>query len=102
MVAELKPPVAIDKGTVLAGEIERLRCAWYFGDDVSDLKGFAALRARQARDSGFLGVCVAVSNPETGDEVERAADYLVAGPGELPGVLAAAARVFAGGAPGSR
>jgi trehalose 6-phosphate phosphatase len=100
MVAELKPPVATDKGTVLAGEIAGLRCAWYFGDDVSDVRGFRALRARQEQDSAFLGVCVAVSNPETGGEVEREADYVVAGPADMPALLATAVRIFAAGGAG--
>jgi trehalose 6-phosphate phosphatase len=97
MVAELKPPVAIDKGTVLQAEIAGLRSAWYFGDDVSDVKGFRALRGQQERDRGFAGVCVAVRNPETGQEVEEEADYVLAGPGDLPGVLARAAGTFSAG-----
>jgi trehalose 6-phosphate phosphatase len=32
MVVELKPPVAIDKGTILHAVTRDLRSAWYFGD----------------------------------------------------------------------
>ena len=57
--------------------------AWYFGDDVSDIKAFAALRARAAADPEFIGVCVAVANPETGHEVADAADLTLDSPAAL-------------------
>ena len=44
MVIELKPPVNRDKGMVIGEAIRSAGCAWYFGDDVSDLKAFGALR----------------------------------------------------------
>lgn len=95
MVTELKPPVSIDKGTVLSAEVADLRCGWYFGDDLSDAKGFAALRDRHHQDADFFGVCVAVQNPETGQDLERQADFTLAGPGEMPTVLASAVAAFA-------
>jgi trehalose 6-phosphate phosphatase len=88
MVVELKPPVDRDKGMVISELLGDAGCAWYFGDDVSDLKAFAALRARKAADPDFLGVCVAVHNPETGDEVARAADLTFASPDDLGDFLA--------------
>ena len=69
MVLELKPPVDRDKGMVINEIVRDAEGAWYFGDDVSDIKAFAALRARAAADPDFFGVCVAVANPETGHEV---------------------------------
>ena len=48
MVVELKPPVDRDKGAVIGEAVASAGCAWYFGDDVSDLKAFAA-RARAKR-----------------------------------------------------
>ncbi|HEX6969905.1 MAG TPA: trehalose-phosphatase [Micromonosporaceae bacterium] len=80
MVVELKPPVDRDKGMVIGEALGAARCAWYFGDDVSDLKAFAALRARAAADPDFFGVCVAVDNPETGAELASAADLTLASP----------------------
>lgn len=90
MVLELKPPVNRDKGMVIGEAIESARCAWYFGDDVSDIKAFAALRARERDDPEFFGVCVAVANPETGDEVSSAADLTIESPEALGSFLIAA------------
>ena len=83
MVLELKPPVDRDKGLVIGEVVRDAGGAWYFGDDVSDIKAFAALRARSAADPRFLGVCVAVANPETGHEVAEAADLTIDSPAAL-------------------
>ncbi|MFI7607137.1 trehalose-phosphatase [Micromonospora sp. NPDC049366] len=83
MVLELKPPVDRDKGMVIGEVIRDAGGAWYFGDDVSDIKAFAALRARAAADPDFFGVCVAVANPETGQEVADAADLTIDSPAAL-------------------
>ncbi|TDC36119.1 trehalose-phosphatase [Micromonospora sp. KC213] len=83
MVLELKPPVDRDKGLVIGEVVRSAGGAWYFGDDVSDIKAFVALRARAAADPDFLGVCVAVANPETGHEVAEAADLTIDSPAAL-------------------
>ncbi|WP_088963973.1 trehalose-phosphatase [Micromonospora purpureochromogenes] len=83
MVLELKPPVDRDKGLVIGEIVRDAGGAWYFGDDVSDIKAFAALRARAAADPDFFGVCVAVANPETGHEVADAADLTLDSPAAL-------------------
>ncbi|MCX4474368.1 trehalose-phosphatase [Micromonospora sp. NBC_01655] len=83
MVLEIKPPVDRDKGMVIGEVVRDAGGAWYFGDDVSDIKAFAALRARAAADPEFLGVCVAVANPETGHEVAEAADLTIESPAAL-------------------
>jgi trehalose 6-phosphate phosphatase len=80
MVVELKPPVDQDKGMVITEGVRDAGCAWYFGDDMSDIKAFDALRAREAVDPAFFGMCVAVANPETGAEVSSAADLTLASP----------------------
>ncbi|GAB3065124.1 trehalose-phosphatase [Micromonospora schwarzwaldensis] len=90
MVLELKPPVDRDKGMVIGETVRDAGGAWYFGDDVSDIKAFAALRARAATDPDFLGVCVAVANPETGHEVADAADLTLDSPAALGDFLTAA------------
>ncbi|GAA3739022.1 trehalose-phosphatase [Micromonospora maritima] len=90
MVLELKPPVDRDKGMVIGEAVRDAGGAWYFGDDVSDIKAFAALRARAATDPTFLGVCVAVANPETGHEVADAADLTLDSPAALGDFLTAA------------
>jgi trehalose 6-phosphate phosphatase len=95
MVVELKPPIAIDKGAILHAVTRNLRSAWYFGDDISDMKGFQALRDRQRQDPAFLGVCVAVRNPETGQDLETQADITLPDPASVPDVLNIGARYFA-------
>ncbi|MBB5111596.1 trehalose-phosphatase [Micromonospora echinospora] len=92
MVLELKPPVDRDKGMVIGETVRDAGGAWYFGDDVSDIKAFAALRARAAADPAFLGVCVAVANPETGHEVADAADLTLDSPAALADFLTDALR----------
>jgi trehalose 6-phosphate phosphatase len=87
MVIELKPSVQRDKGSVVAEEIEDFSCAWYFGDDLGDLAAFRALATRQGADPDFLGVRVAVGNPETGAEVAAAADLQLPGPAAVPAFL---------------
>ena len=88
MVAELKPPVDQDKGMVISEGVKAAGCAWYFGDDMSDIKAFDALRAREAVDPRFFGMCVAVANPETGAEVSSAADLTLESPATVASFLA--------------
>jgi trehalose 6-phosphate phosphatase len=87
MVFELKPPGRRDKGSVLLEETEGLACGWYFGDDVADLKAFAGLDTREAMDPGFVGVRVAVANPETGHDLVAAANLHVDSPADVPALL---------------
>ena len=88
MVVELKPPVDQDKGMVISEGVLDAGGAWYFGDDMSDIKAFDALRAREAVDPDFFGVCVAVANPETGAEVSNAADLTLPSPEAVADFLA--------------
>jgi trehalose 6-phosphate phosphatase len=94
MVVELKPPIDQDKGMVISGSLPDACCAWYFGDDMSDIKAFDALRAREAVDPDFFGMCVAVANPETGAEVSNAADLTLESPEAVPDFLAAGLATF--------
>ncbi|HYN95100.1 MAG TPA: trehalose-phosphatase [Pilimelia sp.] len=87
MVVEVKPPGGRDKGTVIAEAVCEAACAWYFGDDLSDIKAFQSLRARAAAEPDFFGVCVAVANPETGQELSAAADLTLASPAALADFL---------------
>lgn len=88
MVVELKPPVDQDKGMVISEGVKSAGCAWYFGDDMSDIKAFDALRAREAVDPTFFGMCVAVANPETGADVSSAADLTLESPESVARFLA--------------
>jgi trehalose 6-phosphate phosphatase len=94
MVAELKPPVDQDKGMVISEGVKSSDCAWYFGDDMSDIKAFDALRAREAVEPDFFGMCVAVANPETGAEVSSAADLTLASPQAVAEFLTEGLRSF--------
>jgi trehalose 6-phosphate phosphatase len=94
MVVELKPPVDQDKGMVITEGVRSAGCAWYFGDDMSDIKAFDALRAREAVDPAFFGMCVAVANPETGAEVSSAADLTLASPAAVADFLSAGLKTF--------
>lgn len=80
MAAELRPPVDIDKGTVLIRLARgwRLRRALYAGDDLTDVDAFRGLRYLM-KEGGFDGVAIAVLSPETPIELEAVADVTVQG-----------------------
>jgi trehalose 6-phosphate phosphatase len=85
---ELRPPVDIDKGTVLirlaAGW--RLKRALYAGDDLTDVDAFRGMRYLM-KEGGFDGIAVAVLSPETPVELEAVADVTVEGPDGLLDLL---------------
>jgi trehalose 6-phosphate phosphatase len=81
---ELRPPLDVDKGTVvrsLAAELAgRLDCAAAFGDDVGDLPAFEALADLVKADGTPLyAVRVAAVDTESPRQVAEAADLVVAG-----------------------
>jgi trehalose 6-phosphate phosphatase len=89
MSAELHPPVAADKGTVVASLIAGASAACFVGDDVGDLPAFDALD-RFASEGG-TAVRFVVESPETAAELRGRADALLDGPGEVLAVLEALA-----------
>jgi trehalose 6-phosphate phosphatase len=90
LVAELKPPVETDKGSVVLRTAPDAAGAWFFGDDLGDLPAFAALDRLAAERPGFAGVRVAVANAEgPGAVLGRHADLVLSGPEEVPAMLAA-------------
>ncbi len=86
---EIRPPVDIDKGTVIIrlARAWRLRRGLFAGDDLTDVDGFRGLRYLM-REGGFEGVAVAVLSPETPVELEAVADVTVQGPDGLLDLLA--------------
>lgn len=87
---ELRPPLNVDKGTVVRGLVDEhdaqappLRAAAAFGDDVGDLPAFAALgalaSARAHAGTPLTVVRVAAVDPESPAAVADAADLTVAG-----------------------
>lgn len=82
MSEELRPPLAVDKGSVVAGLVDGLAAACFFGDDRGDLPAFEVLDGL-ARD-GVATVKVGVRSDEAPPELLDAADLVVDGP---PGVV---------------
>lgn len=80
MVIEIRPAIAINKGTAVEGIVERdrLRGVVFLGDDVTDIDAFNVVK--RLRDAGAIqGINVAVTAPESLPEVAAAADVIVQG-----------------------
>jgi trehalose 6-phosphate phosphatase len=84
---ELRPPLAIDKGTVVRRLADGRRAVGFLGDDLGDLPAFAEL-ARLRAAGGTATVGVAVVDQETSPEVAASADLSVQGPEGALAVLA--------------
>jgi len=82
---ELRPPVAIDKGTAVDTLIAGFSVAAFAGDDKGDIAAFDAL-GRAATDRRLTRACrIGVQSAEMPDVLPAAVDVLVDGP---PGLLA--------------
>ncbi len=79
MSIELRPPLAIDKGSVAADLIGDCAAACFMGDDLGDLPAFAALD-RAAETRAIFTVKVAAVDDESSPEMAAAADVVVGGP----------------------
>jgi trehalose 6-phosphate phosphatase len=89
LALELRPPLGIDKGTVVRRLGSGFRDLACFGDDLGDLAAFAAVD--ELAGEGVRTAKVAVVDPESPEAVARAADLLVEGPaGALELLLALA------------
>ncbi|MDI3340617.1 MAG: trehalose-phosphatase [Sphaerobacter sp.] len=86
MVYEVRPPLAINKGTALRDLVEEhgLRAVVFLGDDVTDLDAMAALR-QLGSVAGVKGLSVGVIGPETPAAIPQQADVTVEG---VDGVIA--------------
>ena len=85
MSVELRPPVDVDKGTVVLELSAGLAAVAFAGDDIGDLPAFAALSALRA--AGKATLSIASGGPETPPEVIAAADVTVDGPDGILAVL---------------
>ncbi len=83
---ELRPPLSIDKGTVLRRLTAECTAGCFLGDDIGDVPAFVEL-ARLSADEGMATVGVAVIDEETAPEVEASANISVTGPQGALGVL---------------
>lgn len=90
-VLEIRPAVAIDKGTAIAELLAgtETRHALYGGDDRTDLDAFAALRAMRERGALTTAVCIGVAGDEAVAELPERSDIVVAGPAGFLTVLRA-------------
>jgi trehalose 6-phosphate phosphatase len=75
---ELRPPLDVDKGTVLRALTRGMHAVAVFGDDLGDLPAFAA--AAEMAAQGVAAIRVAVVDAECAEEVAAQADVLVEGP----------------------
>jgi len=78
MSVELRPPIATDKGTVVAELSSGLAAVCFIGDDEGDMPAFAQLSSLRA--SGIVTLAVAVAGDETPSQLVAAADLSVDGP----------------------
>lgn len=83
MAVELRPPVAVDKGSAVEQLGVGMNAALFAGDDHGDLSAFAALARMQS--AGALGhaVRIGVRSAEAPAELMESADVLVDGPAGL-------------------
>jgi trehalose 6-phosphate phosphatase len=97
MVIELRPKLAINKGTAITRVVEQsgLKGVVFLGDDVTDTDGFRAVT--KLRDVGLIsGTNVAVVAPETDPMVAEAADVAIHGVESCVRLLSALADSFEG------
>jgi len=78
-VINLRPPVAVDKGTAILSIVEQraLRGAVYLGDDVTDVNAFRALQ--NMRNVGVHTAAIAVRSSESPGALLEAADAVIDG-----------------------
>lgn len=96
---ELRPPLGVDKGSVVHRLAASSTAACYFGDDLGDLPAFGAL-ADLAAAGGMATVALAVVDEESDRRVAAAADVVLAGPARALEALAWLSRSARQGRPG--
>jgi len=85
MACELRPPIAVDKGTAVAELLgaRPLEVAVFAGDDEGDRRAFAALDEWCAASPTRRALRIAMVSDESPAELVEAADLAVDGPTEL-------------------
>jgi trehalose 6-phosphate phosphatase len=93
MAAELRPPIAVDKGTAVAALLgaRTFEVAVFAGDDEGDRRAFAALDEWCAASPTRRALRIAIASDESPAELVDAADLAVNGPAELAAQLGALA-----------
>jgi trehalose 6-phosphate phosphatase len=82
---ELRPPVPVNKGSVVEELLGGMDAGCFIGDDLGDLPAFDALDRLSER--GLAAVRVAVRSPEAPAELLRRADLVLDGPTGALGLL---------------
>ena len=90
-IVEFRPPLPIDKGTVVEELARHCAAACFIGDDAGDLAAFAALD--RLAGAGVATARVAVAEAESPPELVAAADVVVPGPAEALVLLRTLARM---------
>jgi trehalose 6-phosphate phosphatase len=81
MSVELRPPLPVDKGSVVRRLAAGCTAAAYLGDDLGDLPAFGALRSLAAEEQ-MSTLSIAVVDTEADGAVAAAADLTASGPAE--------------------
>jgi trehalose 6-phosphate phosphatase len=81
---ELRPPIAIDKGTAIDVLTDGFAVGAFVGDDFGDIPAFDALARAQRAKRLLRAVRIGVRSPEMPDSLPGSVDCLVDGP---PGVV---------------
>jgi trehalose 6-phosphate phosphatase len=99
MARELRPPVAVDKGSAVEPLLDGVAVACFAGDDRGDLPAFAALE--RAVEDGRLdhAVRIGVGSKESPPELLAHADVVVDGPTGLVTLLEELAATVSGTPP---
>lgn len=79
-IVELRPRAPINKGTAIVDLVEEwsLRGVLFFGDDVTDIDGFRALRSYREQ-AGIVAINVGVASPESPPDLFETSDIIVHG-----------------------
>ena len=86
MAVELRPPVPVDKGTVIEELTQGATAAAFAGDDAGDLPAFAALLELVRGGTLAHAVRIGVASVEAPPEI-LTADLVVDGPAALADLL---------------
>jgi trehalose 6-phosphate phosphatase len=89
MAVELRPPVAVDKGTAVDGLLPGYRVGAFAGDDLGDVPAFLALDRAVVDSRLDAAVKIGVTSPEAPPELGDVVDTIVDGPLGLVALLEA-------------
>jgi trehalose 6-phosphate phosphatase len=87
MARELRPPVAVDKGSAVETLLDDVAAACFAGDDRGDLPAFAVLERAVAEGRLDHAVRIGVGSKESPPELLAHADVVVDGPAGLVALL---------------